>query len=535
MPKRQRRSVGQFFETAAGTSSSDEDVWEGGSVEAEESEEMRVAREMAQRRLAERKTKERTVAEMLEKKYGEEEAGGESEESGEEVAVQQLFSAPRKTDPHVWAVGCPAGHEQETVWRLGKTLSPSGGIVSIFWIEKYRGTVYVESFREDRVLSFVRREDSLFGSKVALVDPDEVGRLLEEKDECLFEPGQWARVKGGKYAGDLALVVETLPGPPRKVVVLVVPRYSTGESSGKRPERKFFDRDGVSLAGESSRLSYNRERGLWQYKKESYTADGYCERTLSARGLAVEDPPGPSKEEIRFFRKEAEKSEDEKAKKRFLEGDRVVIKEGEFVGMTGRLVEAGKSEVTVQPDGEDVFGRVTVRQEAVEKWFSVGASVRVEGGKALGRTGTVVAWDGECYEVLVGGTREGVSVEPAHLSASGEAREQKEERFVRRMPRTERAREAVEGRSVRILGGPYKGYVGVVRGLSADMATVELHTSSKCVQVRKESILVGEEKAGDREGKTPALGGVPSKTPMWSGMEGRTPMWGGMERRRDGE
>ncbi|KAJ3361314.1 transcription elongation factor spt5 [Kappamyces sp. JEL0680] len=102
-------------------------------------------------------------------------------------------------------------------------------------------------------------------------------------------------------------------------------------------------------------------------------------------------------------------------------------------------------------------------------------------------------------------------------------------------------RDPLLNKTVTISGGPFKGYLGIVKDTTETHARVELHTNSRTITIEKERLNVqGEEGAPKRPnyqagrptsryddyGRTPANSG--SKTPYdsWSGgTGGRTPAW----------
>ncbi|XP_074659963.1 transcription elongation factor SPT5-like isoform X2 [Tubulanus polymorphus] len=87
--------------------------------------------------------------------------------------------------------------------------------------------------------------------------------------------------------------------------------------------------------------------------------------------------------------------------------------------------------------------------------------------------------------------------------------------------------------TVRIVQGPFKGYIGIVKDATDSMARVELHTSCKTINVDKNrlAVLTGS-KAGRPSstwgGRTPVYGG---QTPVYGS---RTPMYGSATPLHDG-
>lgn len=96
------------------------------------------------------------------------------------------------------------------------------------------------------------------------------------------------------------------------------------------------------------------------------------------------------------------------------------------------------------------------------------------------------------------------------------------------------------GKTVKIIQGPYKGYIGIVKDATDSTARVELHTKCQTISVDKQrlTIVTGPETAGMTStwGRTPQFGAQTpaygSMTPSYGSMTplpgggGRTPMYG---------
>ncbi|BFZ16060.1 hypothetical protein BsWGS_19099 [Bradybaena similaris] len=99
------------------------------------------------------------------------------------------------------------------------------------------------------------------------------------------------------------------------------------------------------------------------------------------------------------------------------------------------------------------------------------------------------------------------------------------------------------GQTVRIVRGPFKGYIGIVKDATESTARIELHSSCKTISVDRSHLnnLTGAKPAGAPESshgaRTPSYGGQTpmygSRTPMYGSQtplhdESRTPHYGGM-------
>ncbi|CAL1541166.1 unnamed protein product [Lymnaea stagnalis] len=98
---------------------------------------------------------------------------------------------------------------------------------------------------------------------------------------------------------------------------------------------------------------------------------------------------------------------------------------------------------------------------------------------------------------------------------------------------SKRDREII-GQTVRIIHGPFKGYIGIVKDATETTARIELHSSCKTISVDRTrlSSLTGSKPAGGQTstyaGRTPSYGG---QTPIYGS---RTPMYGSQTPLHDG-
>ncbi|KAI8781206.1 Transcription elongation factor SPT5 [Biomphalaria glabrata] len=98
---------------------------------------------------------------------------------------------------------------------------------------------------------------------------------------------------------------------------------------------------------------------------------------------------------------------------------------------------------------------------------------------------------------------------------------------------SKRDREII-GQTVRIIQGPFKGYIGIVKDATESTARIELHSSCKTISVDRLrlSTLTGAKPSGGQTstygGRTPSYGG---QTPMYGS---RTPMYGAQTPLHDG-
>ena len=146
--------------------------------------------------------------------------------------VPQRLLMPSVNDPGLWRIRCKRGRERTlvaTVLRRALTREASGRplrIYSAFCRDSLDGQIFVEARRADDVLDAF---DGLAGAyttntKPFLVPILEMADLLKlEKKNTEVPVGGWVRMKRGKYAGDLAQVLDVAENG-EEVGVKLVPR-----------------------------------------------------------------------------------------------------------------------------------------------------------------------------------------------------------------------------------------------------------------------------------------------------------------------
>lgn len=81
-------------------------------------------------------------------------------------------------------------------------------ILSIFTRDNLKGYLYVESESKAFVQRAIEQTNNVYMSRMTLVPIKEMTDVLTIRGkESEIKPGSWARVKRGKYAGDLCQVI----------------------------------------------------------------------------------------------------------------------------------------------------------------------------------------------------------------------------------------------------------------------------------------------------------------------------------------
>lgn len=191
---------------------------------------------------------------------------------------------PSVTDPKLWCISVTTGKEQQIVVSImrkcfhraseGKPLLIKSAIAS-----GTKGFIYIEADREahiDEALGGIR---GVFRYKRSIVPiPEMTSVLTVNQKGNQLKPGSWVRFKRTIYRGDLAQVVEVLPGdklalrflPRLDLHCLGIPDPKTRrteekqrQQGGNRPAQKLFNPDDLPQV---ARVRYVWiERLWWQF------------------------------------------------------------------------------------------------------------------------------------------------------------------------------------------------------------------------------------------------------------------------------
>jgi transcription elongation factor SPT5 len=163
------------------------------------------------------------------------------EEDGDNVRNSRLPDAA--TDPKVWCVKVANGTERMVVLQLMNkfiTLAKQDNpiyITSAYCNEQVHGFIYVEAMREALVKEALSGLRGVYQSKMKLVPVKEMVdtvTVLRKAQAALV--GSWARMRRGKYKGDIAQIINVDPNR-NEIEVKLVPRVDTTDYRCARRSR----------------------------------------------------------------------------------------------------------------------------------------------------------------------------------------------------------------------------------------------------------------------------------------------------------
>jgi transcription elongation factor SPT5 len=392
---------------------------------------------------------------------------------GDERMLAEQVLQPTPHDPRLWLVKCRLGKERAVVHQLlrshldavsnssSSALTSSSAPLQIFSalaVDGLQGHVYVEAHKAANVAHAVDHAKLTHlcfcgpnGSRVNLVPQSEMtqvlsvaakkGALSSSDGHYSLPPlGSFVRIRRGRYAGDLAQVIEVpeddmLDGDnlgKGTVKLRLVPRLpSVSSTSMSHPglPHPGMPHSGVSHHRMSQRLfepgemnvlfpgKVQRSRGFWLFDGDAYKvsdvgADGRgCFLHKDVRLSALQtDNVNAQPAELAWFGEEASKEQAsalEAAVTALQSGDGVIVTVGEFIHLRGIVLEVlqkrtgnedhsqeedeeasdadnRKTWVKLQPEEQASsiprLDHVLVEADAVQKFFSVGDSVQVMAG-----------------------------------------------------------------------------------------------------------------------------------------------------------
>ena len=295
-------------------------------------------------------------------------------------------------------------------------------ILSAFQRDSLPGMIYVEARSSKQVAEACTGLVGVFVSRgIQLVPIEEMASLLQiKKQDLTVTPGTWVRIKRGRYAGDLAQVVDiTETGEdvglkfipridlnPRDDVLLEGrkrKKQTTGSGTMRPPQRLFNYEEVIKVYG---RKHVSKRNQVFVFQNDTYK-DGFIEKDFKLNALILEDV-NPTLDEITQFARGQDGGDADghgvvdlsviaetsrKAAISVLQpGDHVEVFEGEQAGVHGVVDEIHQDVVIITAIGVDIDGqKVELPARSVRKRFKPGDHVKVMTGQNADETGLVVS------------------------------------------------------------------------------------------------------------------------------------------------
>ncbi|KAL2548895.1 protein RNA-directed DNA methylation 3 [Forsythia ovata] len=220
-------------------------------------------------------------------------------------SIDREIYVPSAKDPTIWKVKCMVGREKHSAFCLMQKyvdlnyLGTKLQIISAFALDHVKGFIYIEADKQYDINEACKGLCTVYSSRVAPVPPNEIHHLLSVRSKSNpISEGMWARVKNGKYKGDLAQVA-AVNDTRKKVTVKLIPRIDLRAMAEKFGGGVPAKRTAIPAPRLISSSELEEFRPLIQYRRDRDTnqmfeildgmllKDGYLYKKVSIDSLSL--------------------------------------------------------------------------------------------------------------------------------------------------------------------------------------------------------------------------------------------------------
>lgn len=419
----------------------------------------------------------------LEEKYQGED---EIEEEVLEIPSQSNL-LPTPQSPLLFLVRCKVGKERDICLRIFERVKTQE-ICSVIQKEGLKGYLYIESYKKQAVEDVLSAVRNVSRRKFSVVPFKEMVEAISYKKNIVVS--EFARIKNGKYKGDLVQVLENFEDV---VKVKAIPRINN-------LKRRF---DPIEYRSEAV-----AKDGGYYYNRDFYK-DGYLEKIMLKSNLDFDVEP--------TFAELSELS----LKSNFEINEHVKVSKGDLKNITG-TIDCIKGNIAIlKQDGRTY----EVNIDDLEKFFEVGQEVSFRG-----ENGIILSIKDK--KVVLGMDEFTREVECTLNELKPAFSEQKLHN--ERLPKLKIRRDPILHRQARITGGEYKGLQGTVKDSFQDKCIIKLRSNAKEVTIDRRFMTLIDpiEKSYTEKkdtyddnygGKTPSFKTPAFKTPTYKTPSYKTP------------
>lgn len=267
---------------------------------------------------------------------------------------------------------------------------------AVFATHSLPGRVFAEAASASDAQKFAASVQGLNPYVIRLVPHQETLSIFNAKNKFTLDKRDWVRLSGkGKrwtvYKGDIGMVVK----PGEKTIIVIIPRIKTTQSTERRrPEQSLFPAHILkSFFGENVIESPSHD-GSFTFDKRNYTKEGFLFCRLDEVDIRKPADDIPTQNELNTFRECNLISEETVIRTatrieqlKISSGTRVIIVQGEFRGLTGKVTDVGENEVAVFIESLDQVERLL--KSTVRSAFRIGDEVRISSGNHINCVGWV--------------------------------------------------------------------------------------------------------------------------------------------------
>ncbi|KAI8377967.1 uncharacterized protein BYT42DRAFT_572337 [Radiomyces spectabilis] len=386
------------------------------------------------------------VAAFYAQKYGGRKS--QSFKTSEEVPQQLLL--PSVNDPNLWMIKCKPGKERDVILGLMKRYFDRQysdaplETFSAFARESLKGYIYIEARRQAHVQQALANIPFVYHSTLMLVPiKDMIDSINVQKKDVEIPLGGYVRVKRGKYAGDIAQVLEVSDAQD-SVRVKLVPRLDLQSNeddpglkrkkgANARPAQRLFNPERL---GNRFISSLQKKGPYWVFNSDHFR-NGYLEKHMKVVALQIEGV-NPTLDELAKFAGGGELNNEDgesmidlstlstqavnnaQSAALFQAGDTVEVTEGDMIHSTGVVDSVNDSSVVVLLDVEGFRKSVTLPPRQLRKKFKEGDHVKVINGRFKDESGMIVNVNENVITMLSDATMKEVKVFAKDLREAAE-------------------------------------------------------------------------------------------------------------------
>ncbi|XP_013611361.1 PREDICTED: protein RNA-directed DNA methylation 3 [Brassica oleracea var. oleracea] len=233
-------------------------------------------------------------------------------------SIEMDALVPTAHDPPIWKIKCAIGKEKHSVFCLMhkfvelRKIGTKLKILSVFFVEHVKGFIFIEADKEQDVLEACMSLNGIYATRMMLLPKSEAPHLLTvQRKTKTFSEGTWARIKSGKYKGDLAQVV-AVSDTRGKALIKLIPRidiaaltqkYGGGVSvqKGLNPAPRLISSSELEEFRPIIQVRRDRDTGMtFEHLDSLMLKDGFVYKKVSLDSL-TSCGVKPSKEEILKF------------------------------------------------------------------------------------------------------------------------------------------------------------------------------------------------------------------------------------------
>jgi len=422
-------------------------------------------------------------------------------EEDEEIDYEEVLEAPAQSSllpnyrsPLLFLIRCKVGKEKDIVLKLYENIKDQE-ICSIVYKEGLKGYIYIESYKKQDVEDLLNTVRNVSRRRFSVVPFKEMIEAVSYKKSIIV--GEFARIKSGKYKGDLVQILENYEDV---VKIKAIPRIDNN--------KKLFDPN-------EHRNEVVAQDGGFYFNRDFYK-DGFLIKIMLKNNLDFEVEPTFSE------------LQELKLRTWFNINDPVRISKGDLKNLKGTIESVNGNVAIISSNNK----RYEVSIDEIEKSYDPGQEVSYKGenGIVLKVTDKIVilGMDNFTREVqcLINEIKPPVFEKKMTSIAPQKIK-------VRRDP--------LLNKHVYIIAGEYKGLGGTVKDVFQEKCIIQLQSNHRRVTILRQFI---REERPEKEtteeaqdeflgGKTPSFKTPAFKTPSYRTPSFKTPVTGSNFRHRN--